>query len=156
MVFSGIASGFEHAFQAARAVRQSPDPRRWQVDPPTAGTREPLRVRFGAPLDHALASRMLAVFDQQNGSVAGRAELTARDSAWRFTPAAPWPAVANQLRVDARLEDIAGNSVERVFDADRARGALSVEQSAAVGPVRVVLFTPRTAGAAVAGGQQPR
>ena len=35
---------------------------------------------------------------------------------WFFTPAAPWPEGVCELHVNADLEDLAGNSVRRVFD----------------------------------------
>ena len=115
-----LASGFEHRIEAGADDRTSPDPTRWRIDAPTAGTREPLRVSFGEPLDHALASRMLRVLDAGGRVLDGAATLEPGDGAWRFVPDAPWAPGSYTLHVDAALEDVAGNSLARVFDADRA------------------------------------
>ena len=77
-----IASGYRLAFEAVGADRRSPDPRRWRLAPPTAATRVPLRVAFGEPLDHALASRMVSVHDSSGRSLAGSAQIAESDSVW--------------------------------------------------------------------------
>ena len=135
-----LTSGFEHAFEVVDADRESPDPSRWRIAPPTAGTRADLRVQFAEPLDHALASHMLSVHRAGGATVAGSATLAAGDSAWSFTPLSPWTPGDYILRVNSALEDVAGNSVARVFDADRHRGGIAAETAAARGPHRDVRF----------------
>jgi hypothetical protein len=56
-------------------------------------------------------------------SVRGAVSIVVGDSAWTFTPASPWQTGSYGIRVDADLEDLAGNSVARVFDAERRPGA---------------------------------
>jgi len=131
---AALASGAELAFDVSSADRQSPDPSRWRLTPPAAGGRVALRVMFGEPLDHALAARLLSVYDVLGTRVAGAAELAANDSAWLFVPERPWREGEYTLRVDAALEDIAGNSVAHVFDADLGAdttGARTVEGESA-------------------------
>ena len=125
-----LASGAELAFDVSAADRRSPDPETWRLTSPAAGTREALRVDFGESLDHALAARMLSVYDALGTRVAGAAQLASNDSVWTFTPERAWTAGEHTLRVDSALEDIAGNSVAHVFDADLRRdttGARTVE-----------------------------
>jgi hypothetical protein len=116
---AALASGYEHAFQAVTADRRAPEPERWRLTVPSAESRAELRVSFGEPLDHALATRMLSVSDARGTVVVGSARLGDGDSIWTFSPRAAWTAGAYTLRVDAALEDIAGNSVARLFDVDR-------------------------------------
>jgi len=71
------------------------------------------------------------VYDALGTRVAGAAELAANDSVWQFVPERPWHEGEYALRVDAALEDIAGNSVAHVFDADLGAdttGARAVER----------------------------
>ena len=127
---AALASGAELAFDVSSADRQSPNPNRWHLTPPPAAGRAALRVAFGESLDHALAARLLSVYDALGTRVAGAAELAANDSVWLFVPAHPWREGEYTLRVDAALEDIAGNSVAHVFDADLhadTTGARTVE-----------------------------
>jgi hypothetical protein len=115
-----LASGAELAFDVGAADRQSPDPERWRLTSPAEGSREALEVAFGESLDHALATRMLSVYDARGTRLAGVASLMANDSLWTFVPERPWADGEHTLRVDSALEDIAGNSVAQVFDADRS------------------------------------
>jgi hypothetical protein len=134
-----LASGFNKEFDVGLADRASPDPSRWRLTVPRAGTRDPLRVAFGEALDHALARRMIAV--QRRGSrVEGRATLAGGDSVWHFLPITAWAQGVYDLWVDPALEDLAGNSVARVFDADRRRGAPPAEQNALAEASRTVEF----------------
>ena len=75
-------------------------------------------IRFDRPLDHALLQRCLTVVDHDGRTVVGAASVPAGERSWTFTPAEPWPPVEHRLVVDTTLEDLAGNSVARVFDRD--------------------------------------
>jgi hypothetical protein len=92
-------------------------PSSWSVTPGAAGTRNPLTVEFDRSLDHALAGRCLDVV-AADGRVEGVSEVGPEARSWTFTPASPWRAATHRLVVDPVLEDVAGNSVRRVFDRD--------------------------------------
>jgi len=115
-----LASGAELASDVGPADRQSPDPERWRLTSPAEGSREALQVAFAESLDHALAARMLSVYDSLGTRLTGVAQLAANDSVWAFVPERPWADGEHTLRVDSALEDIAGNSVAQVFDTDRS------------------------------------
>jgi hypothetical protein len=134
-----LRRGFEREFVAGPPDHTQPDPSRWLVRVPTRGSREALEVRFGEPLDHALAERLVNVLAPDGQAVPGRTAMMEGDRGWRFVPTAPWAAGRHQLRVGAALEDLAGNSVARVFDADLAVG----ERAAVDGEVIMRPFVPR-------------
>ena len=134
-----LASGFEFPFEAVEADRQSPNPAWWRLTPPTAGTRAPLVIAFGEPLDHALASRLLTVLDAGDKPVAGSIALAEGDSVWVFTPEGPWRAGDYAVRVGGALEDLAGNNIVRVFDVDRRVDSTGVDRDVA-GASRSVRF----------------
>jgi hypothetical protein len=134
-----LVSGFDKDFDVGPVDGASPDPARWRLSPPRAGTSYPLRVAFGEPLDHALALRMIRV-ETHGGRVRGRVELAPGDSVWTFVPAEVWAPGDYILRVDGALEDLAGNSLARVFDADRAPDGQSAEESAREARPRTVAF----------------
>jgi hypothetical protein len=91
---------------AVRTYRVGPpltsrvDPDAWQVDRGTA-----LTLRFGRPLDQALLEHAIAA----PGTIEHGATW------WRVTPA------PDAVYVDTGLEDVAGNSIRRVFDRDLTR-----------------------------------
>jgi hypothetical protein len=97
------------------------DPGRWVFRPPAAGSTGALVVRFDRPLDHALLEHCLGVVGPGGAALAGRTTVGSGERSVRFTPAAPWRAGRHAVRVDTRLEDLAGNSIARVFDRDLTR-----------------------------------
>ena len=136
---AALASGFEHAFEAVDADRRPVDPARWRLTTPAAGSRAPLSVVFGELMDHALASRMIAVYDAWGRPVAGAASLSDDDAVWLFAPERAWQAGDYTLRVATILEDVAGNSVARAFDVDR-RSPDAPTRTVPGDSVRVVRF----------------
>lgn len=110
-----LRSGAERGFRVGADLRGHVRPDRWQPTTPAAGTRDPLVVTFDRPMDRALADRCLTV-----DGVTGTSTVGVGERSWTFTPDLPWSAGEHVLRVDPVLEDVAGNSVTRVFDRDLA------------------------------------
>jgi hypothetical protein len=61
------------------------------------------------------------VLDAHDQAVVGQATIADGESCWTFRPLYPWQPQVYHLRVDARLEDLAGNSLTRLFDRDFTR-----------------------------------
>lgn len=120
-----LAEGVSRTYDVGPAVRAHVRPDAWQLTLPRAGTRDALTVRFERPLDHALAARCLAVLrDGPAGALdpyPGIGHVAGDGRAWQFLPAAPWGETPCRVRVSSLLEDLAGNSVGRVFDRDLSR-----------------------------------
>jgi hypothetical protein len=110
----------ERCYEVGEDERAHVDPKRWVVSAPGRGTREPLEVGFGRPLDHALVARCLWVDGADGAPVAGAVTIGPEERSWSLVPDAPWRDGVHRLVVDAVLEDSAGNSVGRVFDRDLA------------------------------------
>jgi hypothetical protein len=119
--------------------RRHVDPGSWVLTVPSAGTFEPLRVSFGRPLDHGLLSRCLHVREPSGQPVDGTARTGPGEQSWQLVPRQAWAVGPHQLIVDPVLEDLAGNSVSRVFDRDLARPE---DEPRPAGPV-IVSFRPR-------------
>jgi hypothetical protein len=112
-----MAEAFTKSFLGGRAVRQPPDPKSWKIAAPAAGTRDPLVVSFGRPMNYTLLQRMLKVAGP-HGDVPGAVAVARNESEWRFTPQATWLVGAHRLIVDNALEDLAGNKIGQPFDID--------------------------------------
>jgi hypothetical protein len=120
-----LAAPFERSYVVGPALRERVTPEAWQLRVPSAGTREPFHVVFDRPLDHGLVNHALRIFDDHGTLVLGRGDVAVGDGGWSYTPLQPWDAGRHRLVADRRLEDLAGNSVERVFDRDLTRDALA-------------------------------
>ena len=138
-----LGAPFERRLRVGDADRRSPDPARWRIDPIRAGSQAPVVVAFDEPLDRALVGQSLMVVDENGGRIDGM--VTVPDSAreWRFTPAHPWRPGSYRLRVSTDLEDVAGNSLRRVFDTD-LRVDRSPAESEAGGSIELPIVSPTT------------
>jgi hypothetical protein len=116
-----LSAAAERRYAVGPAERTRVDPARWRLDYPAPDTTEPLVVVFDRPLDHALLLHCLRVHDAAGRPLAGSAAIGAEEQSWRFEPASSWEVSRYALVVDPRLEDLAGNSVVRVFDRDLLR-----------------------------------
>jgi hypothetical protein len=127
-------------FRAVKADAAQPDPRLWKIDPPLAGSREPLSVRFPKPLDQAMLQHMLRVVylravpgaSPVRSEVVGRVRIADEEKAWSIEPRDPWPAGRYALTASTKLEDPAGNSIGRPFEVDLNRSQPAQKAAAAV------------------------
>jgi hypothetical protein len=113
-----LENGCRRTFVAGPPDLTCPDPKSWKVQPPRAGTREPLVVLFPEVLDQALSLRLVTVDNDAGESVSGQASTAAEETAWTFTPRDPWRPGRYRLSIGTDLEDLAGNSVARPFEVD--------------------------------------
>lgn len=113
-----LAQAYRKTFVAGKHDDQAPDLKQWQLQVPRASTTTPLVIKTGETLDHYLLSESVGVVDQNNSLIKGKISLDKKDQQVLFVPAQPWKAQLYRLQVDARLEDLSGNNLNRVFDRD--------------------------------------
>jgi hypothetical protein len=116
-----LAVGMSRRYWVGPALRRAVDPDLWGITWPAALSTDPLDIRFDRPMDHALLQSALVVTDGEGAPVTGRIEVGPEEVSWRFHPDRPWAPGRHALRVEPHLEDMAGNSLVRVFDRDLAR-----------------------------------
>ncbi len=109
---------YRKTFRVLPLDETQPDPKKWKIEPPSAGAKTPLVMTSPKPLDHPLMHRMLWITDDKGQKVPGEVEVTRQETCWRFTPATTWKAGRYHLVADTRLEDVAGNSIARPFEID--------------------------------------
>jgi hypothetical protein len=115
---------FEKRFRIGPADRTAPDPQRWRIEAPRAGTRDRLVVTFDEPMDHALALRLIQVgLAEGKASLSGEPALAQNERGWTFVPSEPWTRGNFRLTVATTIEDLAGNNIGKTFDVDLAAGA---------------------------------
>ncbi len=123
-----LSTSFEKHFRVVAADRTQPDPRGWELSPPSA-RNDPLALVFPEAMDRALLGRLLQVVDAGGASVAGEVGVSDGDRRWSFTPHAPWRAGRYELRVDPDLEDLAGNTPRRAFETPVGSGVGEMEMT---------------------------
>ncbi len=102
----------------ARDARK-PRPLDWSLDVPESGSRDPLIVHFGESMDAILANESLSVWNEKNQMVSsGRFALGDEEQSIAVLPAIPWESGVYRLTCRHKLEDLAGNNLDRLFDSD--------------------------------------
>jgi hypothetical protein len=118
-----LGRDFKKAFRVTKADIRQPDPKRWKLALPLAGSREPVVASFDEPLDHALLQHAITVVDSTGHVVDGRVSVIEKETHWSFQPANPWIAGTFKLLIEDTLEDLAGNSIGRPFEVHLPSGS---------------------------------
>jgi hypothetical protein len=96
----------------------SPSTNHWQLKTPQKGTLQPLEVSLKETLDYILLQNAVQVADRQGQPIEGSIQLSDEERKWKFIPLKPWLIGQYTLQIEARLEDPAGNNLNRLFDRD--------------------------------------
>jgi hypothetical protein len=116
-----LAETFRKEFAVVAPDRTPPDPKRWTIRAPAAGSREPLVVEFDEPMDAALAQRLIHVL-AEGRPLTLAARLANAERELQLVPVKPWPRGELQLRIVTIIEDLAGNNVGKPFEVDSFAG----------------------------------
>jgi hypothetical protein len=111
----------ERRYEVGAEERRRVEPGGWALTVPSTTTFDPLDVVFDRPLDHGLLARGLHVIGPDGRLVHGAQQIGPEERSWRLAPREAWAPGSHQLVVNPVLEDLAGNSVSRVFDRDLTR-----------------------------------
>ncbi len=110
---------YQKTFQAVATDRTQPDLADWIVKVPRAGTSESLQIEFPEPYDWALLRSRVWIEDLEGKRVPGKISIGPAERSWSFRPGNAWVALAGyRIAVASVLEDLAGNSLARPFEAD--------------------------------------
>ena len=99
----------------------SPVPARWRINQPQVGSLQPLDVAFSEALDYSLLTETLHVMNEDGKTISGKWQPEDNEKRALFTPTEAWKTGQYRLRIESRLEDLAGNNLNRPFDRDITR-----------------------------------
>jgi hypothetical protein len=96
----------------------SPDVELWTISAPKSETREQLKINFNEPLDHVLAESTILVTNANGNEVKGKPRVSDDGTILYFVPEIEWKPAIYKVQIESRLEDLAGNNLDRLFDTD--------------------------------------
>ncbi|WP_425639002.1 Ig-like domain-containing protein [Algoriphagus yeomjeoni] len=96
----------------------SPAPLEWQLEIPRSGPKSPLKVKFEESLDFSLLNEVFKIISHENQETAGEWTIGIEEKSIEFTPDSNWNKGKYQVRISSRLEDLAGNNLNRLFETD--------------------------------------
>jgi hypothetical protein len=112
-----LKESFQKSFTVGPPDREPPDPARWKVQSPEAGTRGALAITFPETMDSALTLRLIRV-SGESGDLEGLTELEDQERRWTFKPANSWRSGSYKVVIATTIEDLAGNNIGKPFDVD--------------------------------------
>jgi hypothetical protein len=113
-----LSKDFHNDFVVGKRDETSPVVENWTMKIPKAGSNQPLTINMGGPLDYILLKNAVRVIDNNGNIVQGNLETLAKETILHFTPSVAWSAGDYTMEVESRLEDLAGNNLNRLFDKD--------------------------------------
>jgi len=90
----------------------------WNIKPPAAGSRAALVIELPKPHDHMSLLRFVTIVDVAGKPMPGTFEVGPEERVLMFVPGREWSKGEYSLTVQARLEDVAGNTFAAAFDVD--------------------------------------
>jgi len=113
-----LVKKFRKEFEVVSEDRTSPNPNNWKIVIPNENTFDPLKIEFNDILDHAQVISFIRVYDSSNSSLQGEVKFKNNESIWEFYSNSKWEKGNYSIKIDVRLEDLAGNNIQGKFDRD--------------------------------------
>ena len=111
-----LIKGFEKTFDVISVDRESPSPENWKIYFPNAKNKSPIKIDFKEAMDFGLLHSAIAIVDENNNYVEGITRLSENENKWMFTPKREWLKGNYKMIINAWLEDLSGNNLNRKFD----------------------------------------
>ncbi len=108
---------FSKTFHVGKPDRNRPSISEWSIAVPSSNSMEPLIIDFGQPMDYSLLQECLRIFLSEN-EIPVSIDVSQGESRIYLHPSEKWRAGGYNLKVASRLEDLAGNNLNRLFDRD--------------------------------------
>lgn len=97
---------------------EKPNTKNWTINPPKKDTKAPLTIHFNEVLDYFLAMESFTVLDSEKNNIVGTFSLANKEHELLFHPNQAWKSGTYTIVVENRLEDLAGNNLNHLFDTD--------------------------------------
>ena len=107
-----LSETYQRTYNIGPAATERLNSGTWKVIAPRKGTLSPLIIRFNEILDHQLLQECFST------PLPGTFKVGKGDQSIEFVPETPWVTGNYPVRVESRLEDLAGNNLNRPFDRD--------------------------------------
>ncbi len=114
----GVQLKQEHrkTFRTLHSDHNQPSPVDWRIGCVKAGTLDEIVIFLVEPLDHAILQRGIQVLNSRNQLIDGKVSISDNETVWRFSPKQRWQKTEYSLRINERIEDLAGNSIAKPFE----------------------------------------
>ncbi len=123
-----LAKKYSKTFVTINRDEESPDPLTWKVSAPSSNNKQPFEIRFPQPLDYFLLKECITILNSNGDIVSGEMVIDDEERILRFVPDEPWTKGTFALRIESRLEDLAGNNLNRPFESNVRKNARATDK----------------------------
>ncbi|MEZ4902431.1 MAG: Ig-like domain-containing protein [Spirosomataceae bacterium] len=113
-----LTKNYTKKFVVAMPDLNRPKVDNWQIKTPQKNSKKPLVISLNESLDYILLQNTIEVINNEGNQVEGTISIQEKEKKVYFTPTHPWIRGAYILQIESRLEDLAGNNLNRLFDTD--------------------------------------
>ena len=124
-----LRSAHQKFFTVGKRDSRSPSPDTWTLQLPKASTKDVLLIELHEPLDYILLRNAVQIIDKNDNVFNGSFGTADNETILTFTPNEIWKPGDYFIKVESRLEDLAGNNLSRLFDEDLARSGSREEKT---------------------------
>lgn len=96
----------------------SPKLHNWKMTKPKPETSDMLQIDFLEELDYSLLGEVFEIKDDLGNKVEGKWQIGEHEKSIEFLPEKAWKKGSYELQIENRLEDLAGNNINRLFETD--------------------------------------
>ncbi|MBT31559.1 MAG: hypothetical protein CMO01_18040 [Thalassobius sp.] len=107
--------------------RAKPNYKNWNVAIPKSDSREAIKISFNEAMDYGSVISLLNIENEASKIIKGTWEVNEKDSKVYFYPESNWQKGNYKLAINTRIEDLAGNNLNRLFDQDIKKQAIIEE-----------------------------
>lgn len=130
---------YSKAFVTTPRDSDCPMPNLWEIKCPKSGTLQALSINFNEPLDFTLLTETIGIHASGKKIVTGQWRVQDLEKTAIFTPDQRWSSGTYSLQIEAHLEDLAGNNLNRPFDRDITKKQTAINPTKFVNlPFRIV------------------
>lgn len=104
-----------------------PSVKDWKIIQPAKGTTEALEIHFNESLDEKLVTETIRLYSN-NQQILGELNVGKKGRSVQFLPNSNREEGSYTIQVESRLEDLAGNNLNRLFDVDLEKDIVSNEE----------------------------
>jgi len=107
----------KHTFTTKNEDRISPSTDTWNIEIPTINTISNLIIHSNESFDYGSSKQAIKIISPNNIEIIGNWQLLEQETVLSFTPKKTWQKGRYQIVCNPLLEDLAGNNLDKLFDA---------------------------------------
>jgi len=115
---TNLERGVIKEFFVSNRDSKKPNVKNWKLQIPKKETNGTLVISFAEAMDAMLLQETLIIRSADKQQVAGNFKLASKEQELIFQPEIIWNTGDYQLVIDSKLEDLAGNNLNHLFDKD--------------------------------------